>query len=636
MKKKNGMSIAAVLGIMICLVSTVTTCFILAIRSSILTSRSLKYIESYNNASSEIDNAISFIESETNTKFKNGVITGAFVTSMCDSVEGLFGVDAQTSITDTTGDLDMQAGFVIMIQAEYTKINTQKDYLVSVVNFSATMSGGKSVITSDLAIDKETVITTANQLLKTKYNSTNLLWDYWTDQYDESDEATTNAFIDHLDGSGGAFESLLERFNAQIASSDKINIVDGKFQLSTGSNLIDWIGNSLNVSAFSTSSFISYCINTAENRSNNYGVNINDWNRTDGQPDVVHSTQFDNRIDTEGRPVIVINKSMRFDKSVEWTGTNGTSLYVTNNSVLFIRGSFKTDANIYIERGSTLLVKGNLTINDYTYNGAQYAPVLDGDLETSKTKANEAKGNNYIGGGIIVQGNLDYSALDGDGVLLTDNSRYNYETKLLSSSKAYINGGYTVSGKVKLLFNNKDNNADTKLPAGATIYNDDETSLSNIAFMSTTEKIRPFLLFCNGSINIKFCCSLVDGKTKMYTNDSVWEEVADKKCGFAIITCEKLKTLEGCNNIVFMNMFYNSDNEITNDKSDNLLQAAKDMQGGTEAYAKYGVYNGFVNANALAACSDHIEADSVHWYIPDKLRGSMIAASISASEAKRS
>ena len=186
------------------------------------------------------------------------------------------------------------------------------------------------------------------------------------------------------------------------------------------------------------------------------------------------------------------------------------------------------------------------------------------------------------------------------------------------------------------MFNNKDNNTDTKLPAGATIYNDDETSISNIAFMSTTEKIRPFLLFCNGSINIKFCCSLVDGKTKVYTNDSVWEEVADKKCGFAIITCEKMKTLEGCNSIVFMNMFYNSDNEITNDKSDNLLQAAKDMQGGTEAYAKYGVYNGFVNANALAACSDHIEADSVHWYIPDKLRGSMIAASISASEAKRS
>ena len=74
-KNKKGMSIAAVLGIMICLVSTVTTCFILAIRSSILTSRSLKYIESYNNASSEIDNAISFIESETN----NDAITFLFI-----------------------------------------------------------------------------------------------------------------------------------------------------------------------------------------------------------------------------------------------------------------------------------------------------------------------------------------------------------------------------------------------------------------------------------------------------------------------------------------------------------------------------------------------------------------------------
>ena len=93
------MSIAAVLGIMVCLVATVKTCFILAIRSSILTSRSLKYIESYNDASSSIDNTINFLCDEINKMCDgSGNISGEIFVSLCETAEGLFGVETTTKV----------------------------------------------------------------------------------------------------------------------------------------------------------------------------------------------------------------------------------------------------------------------------------------------------------------------------------------------------------------------------------------------------------------------------------------------------------------------------------------------------------------------------------------------------------
>lgn len=639
MKKKKGMSIAAVLGIMVCLVSTVTTCFILAIRSSILTSRSLKYIESYNDASSSIDNSISFMSDEINLMYKKGSISGDFFVSLCETSEGLFGVETTTTITSTQTDLDMKAGVTITIKKQYTKINQTKDYLMSVVKFAATMSEGSSIITNELAFDKTSEVKVKEDLLKVKYNSTNLLWNYWCEQAYATEDGIYNTLVGPTSkGSSlysyfyqNEYKQLLDR----VSDIDIVNIIDGKYTYDgkTDGNL-------------STTSFVERITNSARNNSDIqyygasngintfYGTRTDDWAKYNNY-DIVHNSNFNKGKDSLGRDIVVIDRNVRMDGSHSWIGSKGASLYITNNSVMFLGGSFTTDANVYVERGSSLIVCGDFTIQEYECDGAKYAPILDADYETNSTKSEEAKGKYYVGGGVIVQGNFDYSALNSDGVLLTDNSRYNYNTKTSSASKACVNGAYTVTGKVNLLFNNKDNNRDTKLPVGATIYCDGEASLSNIAFMSTSEKVRPFLLFCDASISIKYCCSLVDGKTVKYINENTWNSVENKKCGFAIITCTKLKDLVGCTDIVFMNMFYNNNSEMNKDQENTLLQASKDMQGGAAAYVKYGVYNGFVNENALASCSDHIEADSIHWYIPSKLRGSMIAGSISASESRK-
>ena len=69
------------------------------------------------------------------------------------------------------------------------------------------------------------------------------------------------------------------------------------------------------------------------------------------------------------------------------------------------------------------------------------------------------------------------------------------------------------------------------------------------------------------------------------------------------------------------------------DKSHDLLKAVTQMQ--TTASNAIGVKNWFVSETLIGKFSDNIEADSIHWYIPSKLRGSMVAASISASQAQK-
>lgn len=621
-KNKKGMSIAAVLGIMICLVSAVTTCFVLAIRSSILTSRSLKYIESYNNASSEIDNAISFIESETNTKFKNGSISGSFVTSMCDSVEGLFGVETQTNVTNSEDSLDMKIGFVITIKSEYVRVNTQTDYLISIVNFASTTTGGKSVITSDLAFDKLTEVE-LKDMIKTRYNSTNLLWNYWSEQraglsYDRG--KCKNELIATL-GTDFVLTNILADINNWFASSDDYDITTQM----TATRLIELIYNGIELQSS------SFNLITWLKGEGFYTVNdFSDLLNTSGYLDFL-------KVDSQGNKAIVIDKNINVNNSANYVDKN-IPIYITDNAVVVLRGGFTTNSNIYVERGASLIVRGNFQMTEYTNSsGAKVAPILDTDYVTSSIIAKEESGGPFVGGGLFVKGDLKYEAVDSGGVVLSD-SRYDYYSKTYKTCDAYVNGNYTASGKVGILYHKEaTNSTNGKISVGATIYCDDEASISNIGFASTTKAVRPFLLFCNGQLNVKYCSSLIDGKTVAYTNDSSWDAVADKKIGFAIITCEKVTALKGSPDLIFMNMFYNNTSEANNDKSDvNLLDATKDMQGGASAYAKYGIYNGFVNNNALANCSDNIEADSIHWYIPTKLRGSMVAASISASEAKKS
>ena len=469
----------------------------------------------------------------------------------------------------------MKTGVTITVKKEYVKVNHKKDNLMSVVRFAATMSEGTAIITNELAFDRTSEVKVKEDLLKLKYNSTNLLWNYWAEQYENDinpDKTVHNPFSEKTLKGSNLYSFFYQQNDYKNGDMDIIDIVDGKYSNSN--------------KKLTTTEFVDKIVNSARNNSDiqYYGasqgihkffdIRTDDWAKYNNY-DIVHNSNFNRGKDSAGRDVVVIDRNVRMDSAQTWTDTSGSSLYITNNSTVFIGGSFKTDANIYIERGSTLVVCGDFTVNRYLYNGAEYAPVLDADYETKTTKEAEAGGNHYVGGGVIVSGKFYYDATYGKkkNVLLNDGCRPILSDPLKNNSlenvvdnTAYVKGGFTVVGDVKLMFYaDSKNESKTKLPIGVTIYSDgSELELINTGFMCT----RPTLLFVAGELYLKCVASLVDNNTSSkrfgslvpYVNEDTFKNAEKNKCGFAIITCGKFgKSNEYKGSYInFINFFYNN------------------------------------------------------------------------------
>lgn len=623
MNKKRGMSIAAVLGIMVCLVSIVTTVFVLAIRSSVLTSKSLRYIETYNEASTSIDNSVDFMVNEANAE---GVtIDGRFVNEKCDAMEMLFGVICTPSVDPSEGEIDMIVGFMVEIKKEFYNMGSEISYLRSVVEFSATMTGGApQIITPELAINKQVaVFNDRESLYKDKYNSTNLLWNYWSSQLDTSNTESTNKLIELFNKYPGG--DLLSKYYEVLNKINNGDLSDADF---IDDNLV-YNGQKVGFS-FNTETLVKYIRQSLENAANNGFVSFNSncWRKNGDQPTVEKSFATE----VNGRSALVINKSIRYDGNVELRESQ--DLYLTNNSVLYLRGGeFRTHGNVYIERGSSLVIDKHFISYPYEENGKSIAPILDFDYVTSNSQNYEEQHGPIVGGGLIVTEQFVYECASGDGVVLNSNAiGINDDGKRYY--KPHINGSITAGKECKIQFDKETENSNSKLPVAATIYCDEVILLSNVAFSSDSNGVRPFLLFGNGQLDMYYCCSLVNGvhETVNFKGAATWDEYAKENVGFGIICVENVNEIKGNNtDIIKFNLFYSNKDQLGGG-----LDMSELTTKWIENLAVNGINNGLVDDKVFQNCTNDIVTDSIHWYIPDKLRGSFIQAAISSTQSNAS
>lgn len=533
-KNKKGVSSASIIVILSVVVTLISTLFVYTMRNSILVSGALGYTKSYNEASMAIDNARDTIKREINA-MDESIRTEDVLLGLNYDIEVLYDVDIASEDIELN-DSGIMNSMTIEISRRY-----DAGILYSVVNYSS--NGGQLLIDEMFSHETIALGTGKEESYADCFRASDMAFAYW----DEQKNSDSNYLI----------EKIQERDSNFDLQWEQVVRKESKKESNSRKNLIETMLNELYKGIEGAAEWSGNWINCYEKKNTPVGGNI-----------------------------IISGKKYKLDGLEEGSAS---SLTIKNDSIVCVSGNAIIGCDLYIEKGSTLIIKGDCDFKTASVDkkgNIKYENLKESmDIDTCKPSNSK-----YYGGGLITLGSVNYS-VDGDAAI---------------DSSDRIRGVIWSGKKVNFI-----NEANKPIPLGATIYagQGGEVKIVNMAY----DAYRPCFIFCNSEVHVQNCGS----------------EIVNGQYGLAFFIVSKVEFLFAENQKFKANFYlYLNDDEFVSEIGDfnNAWSNNISIVDGNSTGK-----NLFVSREDLVLVIEGIN----DWYIPPILRGQLILMAVSTTKLNK-
>jgi hypothetical protein len=544
---KKGISLISILGILFGLSLMVLVIYKNSFFTSITISNIINIDMKENSAKRSISNSQEYIKNNLK-EYLSSEINENVLYSIFNETTELFNVYIKPTIQYNNNSYE---NVYLNISKKYN--HNSKDYVVSkpmIINFS-----NNNILVLDTINSK--LLDYLNANLGSDYRSGILIYSLWTELI--------------LNNSNN-FSNFIIQDNNFITNFGNPN---NNF---TNSNLWNNNINNINGQRYILKEMLNIFSNSIENSFNNSGC---------------ITIQGDQLINSINSNLIIFRKNTRINNGLTWYNNNGT-IKVIDNSIVFIKGDLITNADLYVEKGSTLFITGNTIFKDNNKTSMYQMNTVDTSYEDSYSC------NNNLGGGLMCLGEFVYT--------LSNNPNMSYGNG--------IYGNITVGKSIKIDGNSGGSSSYSKIPLSATIYvamedsNNPVEPNSQICVSLVNVKYnfkRPNFIFTQGKVEMNYCESEIDN----YDN---W--------GLAFIFCKEFdfKRNYSIDGQFKINIFTWMKNNKFDKLEELIINWDEDLK-----YINYPT-NYFITQNDMLRFTIY---DINNWFIPEELKGSLISNYVS-------